>query len=114
MNEFNTKSLNELESAIRESSVNKEIGDELIKLGQKRAIKVLTKNKKEIKRLEILAKESLAYGNEDSYIYAIDKIRKIVGKPALPDDIARTMWKTSRDQVLEIIRAGAEAEKLKG
>lgn len=115
MNEkFHSNSLNELESAIRESSLSKEIGDELIRMGQKKAQKILTKNKHEIKRLEILAKEALFYGKKESYTYAVGKIRKIIGKP-VDQDILDTLYKTSREQVLEIFRAGVEAEqKLKG
>lgn len=111
---FESKSLNELESAIRSSSMTEAMGDELIKLGQKRAQKVLTKNKQEIKRLETLGKEALLKGNKDTYIYAIGKIRNIIGKPTT-DDVLEILWKTSREQVIEIITAGVEAEqKLKG
>lgn len=111
---FESKSLNELESAIRESSITKEMGDELVKMGQKRAMKVLTKNKREIKRLEKLGHEALAYGNAESYKYAVGKIRQIIGKP-VDDDILESLWKTSREQIVELLKAGVEAEKqLKG
>lgn len=114
MNEFESKSLNELESAIRESSVTKEIGDELVKIGQKRALKVLTKNKTEIKRLERLAKDALLKGNGESYKYAVGKIRKFINKP-IDDETLEILWKTSREQILNIIKAGQEAEQqLKG
>lgn len=113
MKEFETKSLRELESAIRESSMSKEMGDELIRMGQKRAQKVLTKNKAEIKRLEALGHKALFECNREAYIYAVGKIRKIIGKPTT-DDVLEMLWRSSRDQVAEIIKAGIEAEKLKG
>lgn len=111
---FQSQSLNDIENAIRESSLTKEMGDELIKLGQKRAMKVLTKNKREIQRLEKLGHEALATGNGESYKYAVGKIRKIIGKP-VDDDILESLWKTSREQIVQIIKSGIEAEqKLKG
>lgn len=114
MNEFESKSLNEMEQAIRESSLTKTMGDELIKMGQKRALKIMTKNKREIKRLEKLGHEALAYGNAESYKYAVGKIRRIIGKP-VDDEILEKLWITSREQILNLIHAGTEAEKhLKG
>lgn len=111
---FESKSLNEIENAIRESSLTKTMGDELIRMGQKRAQKVLSKNKREIQRLEKLGHEALAYGNAESYKYAVGKIRQIIGKP-VDDDILETLWITSREQILNLIHAGTEAEKqLKG
>lgn len=107
---FESKSLNELESAIRSSSMTDAMGDELIKMGQKKAQKVLTKNKAEIKRLEKLGHEALAYGNAESYKYAVGKIRKIIGKP-VDDEILEKLWITSREQILDLIHAGIEAEK---
>lgn len=103
MNQSND--LLELQSAIREASLNDQVADELIKMGEKRAMKVLTKNKREIKRLELLAKEALVEGNKTSYIYAISKIRSIVRKP-IDADIMETLWKTSRERVLELMQEG--------
>lgn len=105
--------MSQMEEAIRNSSMSKEMGDELVKLGQKRATKILSKNKREIKRLEELGKAALLCGNKESYKYAVGKVRKIIQKP-VDDEILEVLWKTSYEQVKEIIQAGIEAEKLKG
>lgn len=102
---FNSNSLNQLENAIRESSATKELGDELIKMGQKKALKTLSKNKQEIKRLEKLGHEALLHGNAESYKYAIGKIRKIINKP-VDEDILEMLWKSSREQIEEILKSG--------
>ncbi|AGN30118.1 hypothetical protein VPFG_00116 [Vibrio phage nt-1] len=76
---------------------------------EKEAQRRIKKNSREIKRLRKHAEKCLIEDNKDGYIYAIRKLRSITGQP-VADDVLETLWKTSRDQVLTIIRSFAESK----
>ncbi|QHJ78893.1 MAG: hypothetical protein [Caudoviricetes sp.] len=99
-----------LSETIKESSLQGKIADEMIAIGHKRLQKQLKRNKREIERLGLLAKEALINNNKDSYLYAIGKVRKLVGKP-VSDDIMDSLWVTSRERVVQMIQ---EAQILVG
>lgn len=67
------------------------------------------KNKRELKRLEEWAKTTLIEGNKEGYIYAIRKLRAVTGK-SVSEDVLETLYETSRDEVLKIIRSYSEAK----
>ncbi len=83
---------------------------ELVEKEAKRRIK---KNSREIKRLHKHAEKCLIDDNKDGYIYAIRKLRSITGQN-VGDDVLETLWQTSRDQVLTIIRSFAESKATVG
>lgn len=64
--------------------------------------KMVRKHRREMKRLRILGENALINGKEEQYVYAIGKIRSLVGMN-IPDDILHTMYKTSRERVLQLI-----------
>ncbi|WVX87526.1 hypothetical protein EniLVp02_0187 [Vibrio phage EniLVp02] len=76
---------------------------------QKAAEKYLRKNKREILRLEKLAKDALIDDNEESYIYAIGKLRSFTGGN-VDVDVLRTLWKTSREQVVNLTATAFESQ----
>lgn len=72
--------------------------------------KIFTKNRREITRLEKHAKHCLITNNKDGYIYAIGKLRKIVGKGEIDQQTAESLWLTSKErldgEILKILKQG--------
>lgn len=73
----------------------------------KQANAILKKNKREIKRLNILAQEAVLDNNFESYKYAVGKLRVLYRQPAT-DELIVTMWETTRRQIWDIINAHPE------
>ncbi|AGB07076.1 hypothetical protein [Vibrio phage XZ1] len=76
---------------------------------EKEAKRRIKKNSREIKRLRKHAEKCLIEENKAGYIYAIRKLRSITGQ-TVGDDVLETLWETSREQVLTIVRSFAEAK----
>lgn len=79
------------------------------RLVQKQADKYMRKHRREIRRLEKHAEKTLLEGNKEGYIYAIGKLRTLIGKD-VSRDVLESLWKTSREQVLTIAHSYAEAK----
>lgn len=97
--------INNQESLDEDKELTEQINDMLS--GRQEEIKrkvnkMVRKHRRELKRLRILGENALINGNEEQYIYSIGKIRSLVGMQ-VPDDILRTMYKTSRERVLQLI-----------
>ncbi|ALY07124.1 hypothetical protein VmeM32_00137 [Vibrio phage vB_VmeM-32] len=65
-------------------------------LQQKALARYLKRNKKEIRRLEKHAKESLIVGNRDGYIYSLNKLRKLAGRASVSREQAEEMYRQSK------------------
>lgn len=65
-------------------------------LQQKALARYLKKNKKEMRRLENHAKESLIVGNRDGYIYSLNKLRKLTGRAPVSRKQAEEMYRQSK------------------
>lgn len=66
-----------------------------------RLMKVMRKNRREIKRLNDHATECLISNNKDGYKYAINKIRSIAGLS--DNNQLDVLWETSRERVIQLI-----------
>lgn len=76
---------------------------ELIKAEtERRTAKYMKKHAREIKRLRAHGEKCLLEENKEGYIYAIGKLRTLIGKP-VTRDVLESMYQTSIDEVLRII-----------
>ncbi|QLA10726.1 hypothetical protein TH2_160 [Shewanella phage Thanatos-2] len=69
----------------------------------KNKLKVISKNRREIKRLKKLAEKALLANKFDSYRYALCKLREFYRQPFTPE-IIKTMWDTSRAELFRIAK----------
>ncbi|AKA61917.1 hypothetical protein Pm5461_055 [Proteus phage vB_PmiM_Pm5461] len=74
---------------------------------EKRAEKILKKNKREINRLKTLYEESLLSGNKEQFIYALGKLRKIY-KQSTEHGVLEYCYETSRKAMFKIIEEAKE------
>ncbi|ASZ76320.1 hypothetical protein [Proteus phage PM2] len=74
---------------------------------EKRAEKILKKNKREINRLKTLYEESLLSGNKEQFIYALGKLRKIY-KQSTERGVLEYCYETSRKAMFKIIEEAKE------
>ncbi|MGL5582930.1 MAG: DUF2654 domain-containing protein [Cetobacterium sp.] len=73
-------------------------------IADKRAKKILKKNKREIDRLKAHAEKCLYEMNKEGYKYAIGKIRTIIRKP-LSDELLEVLYNTSLERIIEIAQS---------
>lgn len=74
----------------------------------KKAEKILRKNKREIKRLKEHGQLALVSGNIDQYVYAIEKLRRIYKQAPLGQAGLELMYRTSREKLFEMIKQYSE------
>lgn len=104
------KAYDELANESVEDKFNsEEIQDKLMLDAQKKADKLIRKNKRELKRLKAHAGECVINNNYDGYAYAIKKLRKFYKQPC-NDDVISIMWKTTREQMFNIINNAKETD----
>jgi len=82
--------------------------DDLAERAKKTADKILKKNKREIDRLKKHGQMCLVSGNRDGYIYAINKLRGIYRQTPVDKQTGDTLYETSRQQLIELIRESAQ------
>lgn len=78
------------------------IQEQLMTQANKRAQKILRKNKREINRLKNHAGKCLLENNFYGYSYAIKKLRDFYKQP-YNDELIKTMWDTSRQALLKMV-----------
>ncbi|CAL9973971.1 hypothetical protein VPHD479_0176 [Vibrio phage D479] len=76
---------------------------------EKQTNRYMRKNAREIKRLRAHAEKCLLDENKEGYIYAVGKLRKIIGKE-VSRDVLETMYETSLEEVVKIIQNFQEAK----
>lgn len=104
--------MNELIPVDQEPTVeDQEMFDAMKAQAEKQAKKELSKQAPEIKRLNKLAEAALLENNEASYVYALEKLRKIYHMESTPE-LLHELWVSSRKAIWEIIRAGQYQEQL--
>lgn len=84
--------------------------DPMRPVAEKRAAKILKKNKREIDRLQKHAEECLFSLNREGYIYAIGKIRTIIRHP-LSHDALGALYDTSVERLIELANEAIESQK---
>ena len=82
-------------------AVKETVDDPMRPIAEKRAAKILKKNKREIDRLQKHAEECLFSMNREGYIYAIGKIRTIIRKP-LSHEALGVLFDTSVERLIEL------------
>lgn len=79
------------------------VDDPFKAIADKRAKKILKKNKREIDRLKKHAENCLYNLNRDGYIYAIGKIREIIRKP-MNEEALGALYDTSVERIIELAK----------
>lgn len=79
-----------------------EIQDKIQSNADKKAQKILRKNKREIRRLKLHAEKAVYANNYVAYAYAIKKLRGYYKQP-YTEELIKLMWKTTRDTVYNIV-----------
>lgn len=78
------------------------IQEAMMKEADKKAQKLLKKNKRELTRLKNHAGECLLKNNFSGYSYAIKKLRDFYKQP-YNDELIKSMWNSSRKALLDIV-----------
>lgn len=84
--------------------------DPMLVEAQKRADKVIKKNKRELDRLRKHANHCLLTLNKDGYIYSIGKIRQIIKKPLSYDELG-VLYDTSLERIVQLARELIEGKE---
>lgn len=79
--------------------------EQLTKQAEKKTAKYLKTHGREIKRLKKHAERALFTNNPDQYMYAIDKLRVLYKQKMLPKSAMRTMFDTSRAQIVDMTKS---------
>lgn len=73
-----------------------------IKEANSQAAKILKKNAREIRRLNLHAQGAVLENNFEAYKYALIKLRCIYRQP-VTDELVQLMWESTRKQIWEIV-----------
>lgn len=69
---------------------------------EKKANKILRKNRHEVRRLKDLYGKSLIEGNKEQFMYVLEKLRRLCKQP-VSNDILEYCWKTSSEAISEVV-----------
>ncbi|UIW13144.1 hypothetical protein Ah13A_208 [Aeromonas phage AhMtk13a] len=86
-----------------------DLQEHLEKQAEKKAAKHLKTHGREIKRLKKHAERALFANNKEQYAYAISKLRTLYKQKQLPHSAMITMFETSRQQIVDMANAYANA-----
>ena len=87
--------------------------DPMRPVAEKRAAKILKKNKREIDRLTKHAEKCLFEMNREGYIYAIGKVRTIIRNP-MSHEALGALYDTSIERLIELANEAIESKTKRG